>query len=282
MLLMIEKIFISLQYLIPQHILSRAVGFFANCRWVWLKNLMIAWFIKCYQVDMSIAEKDKISDYATFNEFFIRKLKSSVRPVATAANSIICPVDGILSQWGEVSQGKLIQAKGFDYSLEALLNGSKFTQNFQNGQFITLYLSPKDYHRVHMPVDGELLEMTYVPGRLFAVNFATTNQIPAIFAKNERVLCTFETNLGKMAVILVGAMLVASINTVWAGKITPNKNKAIKSNNYKDIELRSGEEMGHFAMGSTVIVLFEPKRMCWDKLTTNQIVQFGQKIATFD
>ncbi len=279
---MIKKFLVSLQYLIPQHILSRMIGFFANCRWVWLKNLMISWFIKHYKIDMSIAAKNKISDYATFNEFFIRKLKPSARPVATATDSIICPVDGILSQWGEISQGKLIQAKGFDYSLEALLNGSKFTKNFQNGQFMTLYLSPKDYHLVHMPVDGKLLEMTYVPGSLFAVNFATTNQIPAIFAKNERVLCTFETNLGKMAVILVGAMLVASINTTWAGKITPNKDKSIQSSHYEGINLQRGAEMGHFSMGSTVIVLFEPKRMHWNiSLTINQPVQFGQEIATF-
>jgi len=280
---MIEKILISLQYLIPQHILSRMIGFFANCRWVWLKNLMIAWFIKCYQVDMSIAEKDKISDYATFNEFFIRKLQPSVRPVATASGIIISPVDGRISQIGDIMQEDLIQAKGSYYSLETLLGGAKLGQKFQNGKFITLYLSPKDYHRVHMPLTGKLLEMTYVPGSLFSVNPATTSHIPGLFTKNERIICVFETPIGYMAVIMVGAMLVASINTVWAGKVTPNKDKSIKSNSYKDIELGGGEEMGYFAMGSTVIVLFEPKRMHWDaELTIDYTVQLGQKIATFD
>jgi phosphatidylserine decarboxylase len=277
---MIKKLLVFSQYLIPKHLLSRLVGWLANCRWSWLKNLMINWFIKHYKVDMSIAEKPQVEDYATFNEFFIRKLKAGVRPIAAEPDAIISPVDGVLSQWGEISQGKLIQAKGFEYSLDVLLARSKFTQNFREGQFMTLYLSSKDYHRVHMPMDGGLLEMTYVPGSLFAVNQATTCQIPAIFAKNERVLCTFQTTHGKMAVILVGAMLVASINTAWAGKVTPNKNKSMKSSSYEGIKLRKGEEMGYFCMGSTVIVLFEPQKARWEtSLAPNQSVKYGQKIG---
>lgn len=277
---MIKKFLVSLQYLIPQHLLSRLVGLLANCRWMWLKNLMIDWFIKHYQVDMSIAEKPHGKNYATFNEFFVRKLKANTRPISAEPGDIISPVDGVLNQWGEIAQGKLIQAKGFDYSLDALLARSKFTQNFREGQFMTLYLSPKDYHRVHMPLDGELLEMVYVPGSLFAVNQATTCQIPAVFAKNERVLCMFETSRGKMAVILVGAMLVASINTAWAGKVTPNKNKSIKSECYEGVKLQQGEEMGYFSMGSTVIVLFEPQKVCWEaSLVLDQSIKYGQKIG---
>lgn len=277
---MIKKFFVSLQYLIPQHLLSRLVGWLANCRWNWLKNLMINWFIKYYQVDMNIAEKPNAKDYATFNEFFIRKLKAGVRSIATEPDTIISPVDGMLSQWGEIKQGKLIQAKGFEYGLESLLAGSKFTQNFAGGQFMTLYLSPKDYHRVHMPMDGDLLEMTYVPGSLFAVNQATTNQIPAIFAKNERVICMFQTSRGKMAVILIGAMLVASINTTWAGKVTPSKNKSIKSSFYEGVKLQKGEAMGYFSMGSTVIVLFEPQQARWETcLILDQHIKYGQKIG---
>lgn len=277
---MIKKLLVSLQYLIPKHLLSRLVGWLANCRLNWLKNLMINWFIRHYQVDMSIAALPHAKDYVTFNGFFIRRLKAGVRPIATEPNSIISPVDGIISQYGGIKQGSLIQAKGFKYSLESLFAGAESTQNFADGQFMTLYLSPKDYHRVHMPIDGELLEMIYVPGSLFAVNSATTNQIPAIFAKNERVICVFQTSHGKMAVILIGALLVASIHTVWAGKVTPGKDKPIKSITYEGIELKKGAEIGYFSMGSTVIILFEPQQARWENsLILDQHIKYGQKIG---
>lgn len=277
---MIESFFVFLQYFIPKHLLSRLVGFAANSHWIWLKNLMINWFIKHYKVDMNIAEKSDPADYATFNDFFIRELKADLRPIASAPGAIISPVDGAISQFGEIAQGRLIQAKGMEYSLGGLLGRAEFEQNFWQGQFITIYLSPKDYHRVHTPFAGKLLEMTYVPGSLFAVNQASANQIPAVFAKNERVICMFQTEIGKMAVIMVGAMIVAGISTVWAGNVTPNKDKAIKSYIYNDVTLRRGEEMGCFSMGSTVILLFEPNRMHWEpSLNLNQSVKYGQKIG---
>lgn len=277
---MIENFFVFLQYFIPKHLLSRLIGFAADSQWIWLKDLMINWFIKYYKVDMNIAERSDPADYVTFNDFFIRKLKANLRPIASAPGAIISPVDGVVNQFGEIAQGRLIQAKGMDYSLNALLGGSGFEQQFWKGQFITLYLSPKDYHRVHMPFTGKLLEMTYVPGSLFAVNQASANQIPAVFAKNERVICTFQTEIGKMAVIMIGAMIVAGINMIWAGKVTPNKDKSIKSYMYHDIGLRRGEEMGYFSMGSTVIVLFEPNQMNWEPgLDFDQSVKYGQKIG---
>ncbi|MGD9108224.1 MAG: archaetidylserine decarboxylase [Gammaproteobacteria bacterium] len=277
---MLEQLLVFLQYFIPKHLLSRLIGFAANSEWVWLKDLMINWFIKHYKVDMSIAEDPSASDYTTFNNFFIRKIKAGLRPIANAPGVIVSPVDGTVSQFGEIAQGRLIQAKGMDYSLDGLLGGTEFEQQFWQGQFITLYLSPKDYHRVHMPFTGKLLEMTYVPGSLFAVNQASTNQIPAIFAKNERVICMFETEIGKMAVIMIGAMIVASINTIWAGKVTPNKDKSIKSYVYNDVMLQRGQEMGYFSMGSTVIMLFEPKRMHWDaSLHPDKSIKYGQKIG---
>jgi len=277
---MVKALFVLLQYFIPKHLLSRLVGFAANSRWAWLKNLMINQFIKYYKVDMSIAVKSQAADYATFNDFFIRKLKFNVRPIASAPGVIASPVDGVISQFDEVAQGRLIQAKGMDYSLDALLAKPRFVQQFWNGQFMTIYLSPKDYHRVHMPFAGKLLEMTYVPGSLFAVNRAASDQIPAIFAKNERVICMFETEIGKMAIIMVGAMLVASINTVWGGKIAPNKNKLIESYGYDSISLHQGEEIGYFSMGSTVIVLFESNRMRWNhSLHLDQSIKYGQKIG---
>lgn len=277
---MIESFFVFLQYFIPKHLLSRLVGFAANSEWIWLKNLMIHWFIKHYKLDMSIAEKSDPADYATFNDFFIRKLKANLRPIASAPGSIVSPVDGVVSQFGEIAQGQLIQAKGMDYSLGGLLGETEFQQHFWQGQFATIYLSPKDYHRVHMPFTGKLLEMTYVPGSLFAVNQASANQIPAVFAKNERVICMFQTEIGKIAVIMVGAMIVAGISTVWAGNVTPNKDKVIKSYIYHDVTLRRGEEMGCFSMGSTVILLFEPNRMRWDpSLNLDQSIKYGQKIG---
>lgn len=278
---MIKKFLVFLQHLIPQHFCSRLFARLADSRIKWLKNLLINWFIKHYRIDLQSAIKQRAEDFASFNEFFIRQLKPGARPLATEKNAVISPVDGSLSQWGEISQGRLIQAKGFDYSLESLLADSKFAANFVSGQFATLYLSPKDYHRVHMPFAGELLEMTYVPGNLFAVNTATTNQIPAIFAKNERVICIFNTEIGKMAVILVGALLVAGIHTAWAGKVTPNQTKTVKSISYEGLSLARGEELGYFCMGSTVIVLFEPQRVNFaQNLVANQAVKYGEKIAT--
>ena len=278
---MFKKFCVFLQFVIPQHLLSRLVGFFMNCHWSWLKNKLISWFIKHYHVDMRLAEKTRISDYATFNEFFTRKLKPQLRPMSKDKKAIICPVDGVVSQIGSIQDNTIIQAKKKSYTINELLAGNKYAKTFNQGSFVTLYLSPKDYHRIHIPTKGRLIEMIYVPGRLFSVNPATTASIDGLYAKNERVICVFETEFGMMVVILIGALLVGSIHTVWANKVLPNKYKTIQSWQYKkkNIVLKRGDELGHFELGSTVIVLFEPNKLKWKQTLQHQTsVKFGQCI----
>lgn len=273
-----------IQYLLPQHMLSRLAGFIANCRITWFKNWLIDDFIRRYQVDMSEAQEPNPHHYYSFNNFFTRALKPEARPIVQEQAAIACPVDGSISQIGLICENTLIQAKGFDYDLQQLLGGSaEHAKLFQNGHFTTLYLAPKDYHRIHMPIAGQLREMIYVPGQLFSVSPATANSIPKLFARNERVIALFDTAAGPMAMILVGAMLVASISTVWAGLIAPARGKQIRSWQYHDqnIELNRGDEMGHFQLGSTVIVLFAHDHIAWtDNLQTEQTVRLGQLLGT--
>ena len=277
-----DKLFIFLQHVLPKHFLSRLVGLLTNCKYPQFKNWSIDKFIRDYQVNMDEALESNPHSYATFNEFFTRALKPGVRPIAQEADAIACPVDGSISQIGVIHNGQLIQAKGFNYSLQPLLGGSiQHAATFQNGQFITLYLAPKDYHRVHMPLAGKLLEMIHVPGQLFSVNPLTVNNIPNLFARNERVIALFETIAGKMAVILVGATLVASISTVWSGIVTPAA-RQVQHWNYEtsSVVLEKGAELGHFQLGSTVIVLFESHRMEWlPALQSTQAVQMGQLLG---
>ena len=234
---MIKKYKVLLQYLIPQHLLSRLIGILANSHLAWLKNLMIASFIKYYNVDLSSAEETNISKYATFNDFFTRKLKDSNRPISQNENTIVSPADGIISQIGDINNDLLLQAKGHKYNLNSLLTEENLASRFVDGKFATIYLSPKDYHRVHMPITGTLQEMIYVPGKLFSVNAETAEQVPNLFARNERVISIFETQIGKMAVIMVGAMIVASIHTAWASKVAPNKSKTIQKWDYRHKEI---------------------------------------------
>lgn len=277
-----NKLYILLQKIVPQHLLSLFAGFIANCHWPWVKNSFIHWFIRRYQVDMSAAIQPDPSQYPTFNSFFTRHLKPELRPIDQDPNSIVSPVDGIISQAGSLQMTRIIQAKGFDYDLLSLLGGNNDrAQPFLNGNFVTLYLAPKDYHRVHMPISGQLKEMTYIPGNLFSVNSITANHIPHLFSRNERVVCIFETPIGQMAMILVGAMIVASINTAWAGKITPPRQQKIQTWSYHDkIMLNRADEMGYFELGSTVILLFEPNRIGGlEKLESQQKIYFGQNLA---
>jgi phosphatidylserine decarboxylase len=221
--------------------------------------------------------------YASFNQFFTRALKPELRPFTTDNRSIICPVDGAISQIGKLNNGHMIQAKGFTYDVMNLLGGSVArAAPFQNGQFATLYLAPKDYHRVHMPFDGVLREMVYVPGKLFSVNTRTTEHVPHLFARNERVIAIFDTTIGPMAIVLVGAMLVASISTVWAGIVAPASQRKISKQHYQPnkIVLKRGAEMGHFQLGSTAIILFGQNTLNWDKdLQTGQTVRLGQTLG---
>ncbi|WP_295874266.1 archaetidylserine decarboxylase [uncultured Zhongshania sp.] len=259
--------FIILQYLLPQHLLSRLVGKLAETEIPWLKDLLIERFIKQYQVDMSEAADSDYRNYANFNAFFTRELKAGARPICDAEGDIACPADGAISQIGKITGGRIFQAKGQDYSLLALLGGDReMTAQFENGSFATVYLSPRDYHRVHMPLAGTLQSMSYIPGALFSVNTTTAENVQGLFARNERAVCLFDTEAGPMAVILVGAMIVAGIETVWDGQVAPPP-KGIKTTDYRqaarEIHLEKGAEMGRFKLGSTAIVLFAKDRAEW-------------------
>jgi phosphatidylserine decarboxylase len=277
-----KPFFVLLQYILPHHLISRVSGKFMNIKWSPMKDRIIPWFIKRYKVDMSEAKIQDITQFKTFNDFFTRELKPGARPIA-AGSTIISPADGCISQMGDIKGNQIFQAKGQDYSLSSLLGGEKESaQRFENGSFATIYLSPKDYHRVHMPITGRLKEMIYVPGRIFSVNPLTADHVPGLFARNERVICLFETELGTVAVILVGAMIVASIHTVWHGQVTPGIRKTIQTWRYDDkkIELSKGEELGYFCLGSTVIMLFPASKIDWSaNLESNKAIRLGEKIA---
>lgn len=277
-----KKSRVFLQYLLPHHGLSRFIGMIAACRWWWVKNLFITGFIRHYGVDMTIAQESSPQAYASFNDFFIRRLQPAERPLSTEAQGILCPTDGIVSQQGMLQAGRLIQAKNRDYSALELLGGDEqWALRYEQGQFVTLYLAPKDYHRIHMPVAGTLASMVYVPGRLFSVNLATAAHIPRLFARNERVVCHFNTAMGAMTLVLVGAMIVASIATSWAGIIAPHRPRRILRWTYPALsapQLAAGEEMGYFCLGSTVILLTE-KSFEFHPVCQEGSVQMGQLLG---
>ena len=271
------------QYLLPQHSISRFTWWITRCEWKPLKNFLTKSFIAIFKVDMSLAKQPVATAYKSFNEFFTRELRPDVRPISQDKNTIICPVDGSISQIGKIESGEIFQAKGRSYDLDTLFAGDDSAANFKDGQFATLYLSPRDYHRIHMPLDGRLTRMTYVPGKLFSVNAHTTRVVNNLFARNERVISFFETDIGPMAIVMVGAMNVGSMETVWAGEITPTKNRSITITDYKDqqIQLKRGDEMGRFNMGSTVILLFPKNCMQWlPYLQADHPVIMGMNIGT--
>lgn len=265
-----QKIFIFFQHVLPQHGLSRLIGRLAECETVWFKKALINWFIKRYKIDMSLAAQEDPQQFLHFNDFFTRALKPDARPIDTEPTSVVSPADGAISQIGRIKHGRIFQAKGHCYSLNELLGGdSSLGREFMNGDFCTVYLSPRDYHRVHMPVTGTLRTMTYVPGRLFSVNQTTAENVPELFARNERVVCIFDTEAGPMAVVLVGAMVVASVETVWAGLVTPPK-RELRTTDYTaagraPITLEKGAELGRFKLGSTAIVLFAENQVNWQE-----------------
>lgn len=263
-----DQLFAFAQHITPQKTLSRTIGRIAECKNTWVKNTFIRQFVKKYQVDMSEAINSDPTSYRNFNDFFTRAIHPELRPICNEANSIVCPADGAISQLGGIEHGTLLQAKGHTYSLTSLLGGdAALSSQFLGGSFATVYLSPKDYHRVHMPLTGKLTKMIHIPGKLFSVNKVTAEQIPSVFARNERTVCLFDTEAGPMAVILVGAMIVASIETVWAGQVTPfNKNVvAWDYQELNDITIKKGEEMGRFKLGSTAIVLFGKDAIHWNE-----------------
>jgi phosphatidylserine decarboxylase len=277
-------LFIILQYLLPQHGLSRIAGWLANTRIAWIKTRFIHWFIKQYHVDMSIAANPDPDSYTCFNNFFTRSLAEGQRPITPHANAIACPADGCISQLGKIKHGQLFQAKGHEYRLLELVGGdSDIAKHFIDGSFATIYLSPKDYHRVHMPLAGTLETMIHVPGNLFSVNESTAHHVPRLFARNERVVVVFNTHAGPMAIIMVGAMIVASIETVWAGLITPKKQQPQRTDyqQTQSISLRKGDEMGQFKLGSTAIILFGKDASNWqENLQAGSIVKMGEAIGT--
>ena len=262
-----DKIKIALQYIMPKHAISRLVGKLAAAKMGWLTTKLISMFIKAYGINMGEAKLKKASDFDTFNNFFTRELAEGARTIDDDNNAICYPVDGAISQQGDIVDGQLIQAKGFNYSLTSLLGGNAATAApFQGGKFSCIYLAPKDYHRIHMPMAATLREMIYIPGELFSVNPLTAANVPDLFARNERVVAIFNTQFGELAMVLVGATIVASIETTWAGTITPPAGKDIFRWQYpKDgvdaITFEKGDEMGRFKLGSTVVSTFAPKML---------------------
>ena len=276
----VEQIKANLQYFLPKHILTRFVGFFASRKLGRVTQFFINRFINSYQINTEEMQ-GKPADYKTFNEFFSRPLKKGARPIDKTVDSVIFPADGKISQFGELLENFQLQAKDHYFTTDALLGDKKDAEAFKNGSFMTVYLSPQDYHRVHIPYAGKLLKMTHIPGELFSVNPLYTRQIPELFSRNERVVCLFETALGKMAVVFVGAAIVRSIYTVWAGTVAPHKSGkiSVKKYNSDDLTFEKGEEIGKFLMGSTVICLFEKNKISFEKLEPEQKVKVGEKMA---
>mgnify|MGYP000320636502 CR=1 FL=1 len=280
-----SSLFVLIQYLLPHHLLSRFVGFFAEGSF--LKNVLIRSFVRRYKVDMSEAAISDPLEYPSFNTFFTRELKADARPIDSDEAAIVCPADGAVSALGLINDEQILQAKGRDYSISDLLGGDQQLANeFRNGAFATIYLSPRDYHRVHMPLAGRLQKLIYVPGRLFSVNQATANAVPNLFARNERAICVFSTEAGPMCVVLVGAMIVAGIETIWSGQVCPSiGSRSIRQTEYSDneppIQLATGAELGRFKLGSTAIVLFAPEAITLNQdLDAESPVKMGQRLAT--
>lgn len=271
------------QHVFFQKFLTFLLGKLAHCRFSLVKNVFIRIFCRLYTIQMSEAVEENPVAYATFHDFFIRRLKPNARPISDDAHTVVSPADGTISQCGYLQGDSLLQAKGKSYSVLQLLAGDRaLAETFHHGAHALIYLAPNNYHRVHMPFTGKLLQMIYVPGALFSVSPTTAQHIDGLFAQNERVIAIFETALGKMAVILVGAMIVGSISTVWAGQITPPRDRrevAYFDYTTQEIFLGKGQELGYFSLGSTVIVLFEENRVHWLEDLNVSAIQMGQNIA---
>lgn len=276
---------VAFQYIMPQLYLTQLAGWFAQQKWGAVTHFVIKVFAKKYNVDMSEAKKENFSDYESFNQFFIRELKDDARKINENPTALCLPADGRVSQIGHIDDERLLQAKGHFFSLSDLLAGDeKLVNTFKNGEFATIYLSPRDYHRVHMPCDATLRKMIYVPGDLFSVNPFLAEHVPNLFARNERVICVFDTAFGPMVQILVGATITASMSTVWAGVINPPRTGEIKVWTYQGdnaIKLTKGQEMGAFQLGSTVINLFQANSVTLaEHLEVDVPVRMGEILAT--
>lgn len=277
-----DSLFVALQYVLPHHLISRSV--YAMTRWRSpLAAPAIRAFVKHFTVNMDEAQEASPAAYATFNAFFTRALKPELRPLAAGEDVAACPADGTISQIGAIEDGRIFQAKGHDYSLVELLGGDLSRADaFRNGKFVTIYLSPRDYHRIHMPLAGRLNQMVHVPGRLFSVNPVTVARVPRLFTRNERVAALFDSAQGRIGMVLVGAMNVAAIETVWSGLVTPPHGHEIGVWNYGEqvqVELPRGHEMGRFNMGSTVILLLPAQFEFRPDLAVGMCVRMGEALA---
>lgn len=283
---MFDLLKVKLQYITPKHALSRLVGLLADAEAGAITTSLIRVFIKHFNVDMSEAIKSEPADYKSFNEFFTRQLKEGTRTICADENELAHAVDGTVSQLGDIQADSIFQAKGHDYSLTSLLGGKpEVAAPFKGGKFATIYLSPKDYHRIHMPMDGHLTDMLYIPGELFSVNPLTAENVPGLFARNERVVCIFNSSHGKFAIVLVGATIVASIQTAWAGTVTPPAGKLVQHWSYPEsgpdaIDLKKGEEMGLFKLGSTIVACFEPDMIEFSDIHPKDVTRLGDTFAS--
>jgi phosphatidylserine decarboxylase len=283
-----DSVKIALQYITPKHLLSRLVGSLAAAEAGALTTAMIKLFVKNYDVNMSEALRSSPDEYASFNEFFTRELKADARTICPDEKQLALPVDGAVSQLGDIKHDSIFQAKGHDYSLTTLLGGlPQLAVPFKDGKFATIYLSPKDYHRIHMPIDGTLTDMVYVPGELFSVSPLTAERVPGLFARNERVVTIFDTPAGKMAMVLVGATIVASIETKWAGTVTPPAGKNVQHWQYPSdgehaVHIKKGDEMGLFKLGSTIVACFEPNMLEFAELAAGDETRLGDVFATLN
>ena len=280
-------LFVLLQYLVPKRLISELIGFFAKSQNQYIKTFFIRNFHKTYNVNMQEAIHEDLAFYPSFNSFFTRPLKPELRPIEKNIHSIISPADGVVSQIGNIKSGKIIQAKGVHFNLLSFLgNDREYFQKFKEGVFCTIYLSPKDYHRVHMPIDGKLSQMVYIPGKLFSVNKITSRNVKNLYSINERLICFFDTVRGPMSVVLVGAMIVSGITVQWEKDNCFNKGKMQKfiypSIGKDSIFLKKGDEVGRFMLGSTVVVCFGKNKVDWlNKITANSIVKMGQCVGRF-
>ncbi|HEY9100488.1 archaetidylserine decarboxylase [Chitinimonas sp.] len=278
---MSERLFVLLQHVLPKLALTQLAGAFANRPQSPLVLSIIRSFIRRYNVNMAEAANPDPASYQSFNDFFTRALKPGARPLASA--DLVCPVDGAISQFGPIARDQIFQAKGHQYSTLALVGGdAALASQFEDGHFATIYLSPRDYHRIHMPCEGRLTQMIYVPGELFSVNPATARGVPGLFARNERVVCVFETARGPFVLALVGATIVGSMATVWHGVVNPPRRKTVEVWDYRDqnIVLKQGEEMGRFLLGSTVVMLFPKSQLGFNPgWVPAGAVQLGERMA---
>jgi len=278
-----DRLAVLPQYLLPKQAITALAGKIASSRGGAMTTRTIAWFVRKYGVDMSEAANPDIASYPSFNEFFTRALKPGARPLAQA--DLICPVDGAISQFGSIEHDQIFQAKGHRYSIAALVGGhAELAARFEHGSFATLYLSPRDYHRIHMPCDGTLTRMIHVPGDLFSVNPTTARGVPELFARNERVVCVFETPRGPFVLVLVGATIVGSMATVWHGVVNPPRVKEVREWDYaaSPVELKQGDEMGRFLLGSTVVMLFPQSPLAFNpEWAPARSIRLGEAMANY-